>query len=197
MFATEEIELIEYDGFVLRMRQETVDMLNSMGGCRMFSSGDFLRTQRKQVFAFLDDCATRGLKAKTITKNVHFVYEAHDHPAITVINLSVDSLGPRQGSPVPLTLAKQLKERYSKLRIRCVVLDDNDLAKYGDDVDIDVITLNHGANGFKWFSEEERANASEKYPGRVCCLTGKCLTCSIHCGLKENDDAGTGSTGSN
>ncbi len=182
MFSTQVVDLINYDGEVLRQRVATVADMNKVGGIRMFSSGDFLRTHRKHVIAFLNDCQTRGMQAKAITKNIHFVYEMHDHLALSCVNLSIDSLGPTAGSPVPYNLAVNVKKDYHKVRIRCVALSPDELTTYGDDKNVDVITLNHGKNGFYNFSDEEIAEAQRRYPGRVCCTTGKCDTCGLRCG---------------
>ena len=81
-----------YDGWVLRLRQESIDKMNRVGGLRMFSWGDYQPKYRHEVAHLLDDCATRSLYAKAITKVLSFVNHFHDHPIISTVHLSIDNL---------------------------------------------------------------------------------------------------------
>lgn len=173
-------ENLPYKGEVKRYKEDRVKMLNEAGGTRLFSFGDYLPENDGDIKAFLDDCLARGLKVKAITKVADFVIKFHDHPALVVINVSIDSIG----DGMDWVLAKTLKAAYKKVRVRTVILNDSDLPLFENWVD--VFTFNH-ANGFKsigWkkYSKEEVKVFAEKYPGRVCCETGKCLTCKIKCG---------------
>ena len=176
----------EYDGWVLRMRPETVQRLRDMGGLRMFSFGDYLRRHRKEIKKFLDDCQVRELPVKAITKIVQFVYDWHDHSAIQVINVCVDDFKGRQGrSPISMSVAMKLRERYRKVRVRAVVLSEEELKKFGGDLRVDILTLNHGNNGFHQFSMEEHEAAAAKYPNRVCCELKVCDGCTVLCGTRR------------
>jgi hypothetical protein len=178
------IEKDTYDGWVQRLRPQTIKRLNKMGGIRTFAFGDYLKTHEKEIRKFLDDCQLCRLKVKVITKIVKFVYDFHDHPAIGIINLSVDNLSnTNKRSPISLELARDLRVNYFKCAIRAVVLNDVDLEYFGADEDIDVITLNHGQNGFKQFSKKEVKAAVKKYPTRVCCEFDTCDGCKTLCGF--------------
>lgn len=172
------VEHAAYDGFVGRLRSDTIKALNKVGGMRMFAFGDYLRTHRKDVLLFLNDCELYGLDAKAITKNVHFIYEMHDHPALRVINLSVDSLE-KGGGPVSWDTARKLRETYSKVRIRSVVLHPEELPEYAGWVD--VLTLNHGNNGFHSFQHDAVVAAGKQYPKQVCCTCASCTGCRTMC----------------
>lgn len=177
----------KYEGFVLRMRDSTVQKLNKVGGIRMFSFGDYLRTHRRDIHNFLDDCQLRGLRCKAITKVLRFVDDFHDYPALDVINISVDRVHTKgsnlAGSPISYEAARRYRDKYHKAVIRCVVLDDEDLKFFGSRDWVDVITLNHGQNGFKNFSHEEISIADVTYSGRVCCAMHKCAGCGTMCGI--------------
>jgi len=180
-----------YDGWVSRLRPETVNRLKATGGIRMFAFGDYLRTHKVEIYKFLDDCQEARLPVKAITKVVQFVYDFHDHPALRLINVSVDNLsGTRRRSPVALRMAKKLKAKYDKVFIRAVILNNDDIQLYAEDPDIDVLTLNHGNNGYVVFSNKVKKELIKKYPGRVCCENVTCDGCKTLCGfanrLKEN-----------
>lgn len=176
-----------YDGWILRLRQETVDALNKVGGIRMFSFGDYFPEYRGDVDRFLNDCDLRQLRAKAITKQLSFIEHHHDNPLISVIHLSIDNLKGKIGrSPITHPVAKRTRELYKKVKVRAVVLDNEDLAYFGSQDWVDVLTLNHGTNGFKIFSKDERAAAARRYPNRVCCVKGTCIGCKVKCGLFDH-----------
>lgn len=185
-FAKGRILYDRYDGFVMRLRQDKIDKLNKTGGIRMFSFGDFLQTHHKDVERFLDDCLLRGLDAKAITKQVKFIEWYHAHGAIKVIHLSIDNLQGDVGrSPITHPLARRIRQTHRKVQIRAVVLNQDDLDYFGKQKWVDILTLNHGNNGFHWFKKEERQAAANLYPGRVCCVSKNCFDCEIRCGLEE------------
>lgn len=173
-----------YDGWVLRLRQETVDRLNESGGIRMFSFGDYILKYRRDVMRFTEDCDLRDLKAKAITKQMSFVKHFHDNPVISTIHISIDNLKGRIGrSPIAHPVAKRTRELYDKVRVRAVILSDDDLKYFGSQSWVDILTFNHSLNGFKLFSREEIRQAAKDYPGRVCCAEHTCAECEIKCGL--------------
>jgi hypothetical protein len=171
-----------YNGGIARMRQATIDKLNRCGGIRLFSFGDYMPHMARDVESFLNDCAKRGLKVKAITKQWRFVARFHDHKAIRVIHLSVD----KTGSGVNHKTARAYRKKYSKVLVRCVALSSADVEWFGARKWIDIITLNHGANGFEQFRKDKRARIEKAFPGRVCCETGNCETCPIKCGKPES-----------
>ena len=104
--------------------------------------------------------------------------------AIKVINLSVDNLSKEYNrSPVRLKTAKSFRDRWYKVAIRAVILSHEDIALFGDDPEVDVLTFNHGANGFTQFPKELIKEYSKKYPKRVCCENSICIGCKTLCGI--------------
>jgi hypothetical protein len=181
----QESDYDKYDGWVLRLRQDTVDELNEVGGIRMFSFGDYFPEHRKDVDRFLEDCDVRGLRAKAITKQLSFVKHFHDNPVISVIHVSVDNLKGRVGrSPITHTMAQRYRNLYDKVRVRSVVLSDEDMEYFGSQDWVDILTFNHAMNGFKLFSREEVEAAAKRFAGRVCCETKKCKGCKVRCGFE-------------
>ena len=178
-FAVVECDHCEYTGEILRMRPETIARLNSIGGLRCFSNADYQPRFYDTMKQMLDDCLKVGLSVKVITKQEQFILDFHDHPAVRVINVSVDSLGLKNAG-FSMRKAKQLKA-YPKVRIRSVILNETDFEMFKDS---DIVTFNHGANGFHNFSSRERLEIAQKYgiEDKTCCLTGKCLTCKVKCG---------------
>lgn len=174
-----------YDGWVLRLRQETVDRMNKAGGIRMFSFADYVVKHRKDVERFLADCDMRSLKAKAITKQVSFIHHFHDNPVITTIHVSIDNLKGKVGrSPITHPMAKRLRGLYDKVKVRCVVLCDEDEKYFGAQKWVDILTYNHAAvKGFKQYDRAYLKAAHKRFPGRVCCVTGECATCPVKCGL--------------
>ena len=176
-----------YNGWVMALWPETVERLNAVGGIRMFAFSDYEPAFRADVRRFLGDCCLRGLGAKAVTKARVFVSHFHDHPALNVVHVSVDNLG-GAGSTVTHAAARRLRERYRKVRVRCVCLNPADLEYFGAQDWVDVITLNHGCNGFHRFTRDERERAAERYGDRLCCTTGGCAGCEIRCRVDADDD---------
>lgn len=176
-----------YDGFVLRMRQDSIDQMNEVGGIRMFSFGDYFPEHRPDIERFLTDCDIRRLKAKAITKQLRFVHVFHDNPAISTMHISIDNLKGNVGrSPINHVMAKKTRLLYSKVKVRAVVLNEEDLQYFGKQSWVDILTLNHGMNGFHSFTHDEVKKAAARYPGRVCCAGKTCSGCRIKCGLQKN-----------
>lgn len=179
--AKSEVEYSPYNGCILRLRQVTINKLNKAGGVRLFSFADYMPEHDNDIKAMLTDCLTVGLKVKVITKQIDFVEKFHDFEAVKVINLSIDNVG----SGINHEVAQLYKEKYHKVRIRSVITCDNDLANLAPISD--VITFNHGFNGFKNYSHKSHKASKEKLiadynlTGKVCCITGNCLTCKLHC----------------
>lgn len=178
------VDYTPYDGWVMTLKQDTIDRLNAMGGCRMFSFADYEPSFRADCRRFLGDCCLRGLSAKTVTKVPLFVAHHHDNPAISVIHLSVDSLK-KGGSQVRHETAIRMRERYRKVLVRAVCLSREDLEHFGTCGWVDILTLNHGQNGFHQFSQAERDEAARQYGGRLCCADKVCEKCSVRCGVDK------------
>ena len=176
-----------YDGFVLRLKKSTIDQLNEVGGIRMFSFGDYFSEHRDDVERFLLDCDLRRLYAKTITKQLKFVHVFHDNPRISTIHISVDNLKGNIGrSPINHPTAKRTRDKYKKVRVRAVILSEEDLNYFEKQSWVDILTLNHGINGFHNFTAADRSRIAKQYPGRVCCAGHVCRNCEIMCGLGKN-----------
>jgi hypothetical protein len=164
---------LPYDGEILRLKQETVDMLNACGGLRIFSFGDYMSWMDEGLQSAIKDAKSRGLRLKAITKQVDFVHKYHSD--IDIINVSVDALG----EGVDVEVAKALKREYNNVRIRAAIMDPKDLEQLDW---VDILTFNHAHNGYYLFSKKEIAEYAKQYPGKVCCETGRCLTCTVKCG---------------
>lgn len=176
----------EKDRWPLTMTDKLKRDVGGMGGIRMFASSDYRASERRDVEKFLADCLLAGVKAKAITKQEIFVLHHHDHEALATIHVSIDRLGTEWGkrrSPIGERKALSLKKRFGKVQIRAVCLSVEDVEYYGGQDYIDILTLNHGRNGFHWFKHEEVARIAEKYPGRVCCSTSLCAGCPVRCGV--------------
>jgi hypothetical protein len=179
-----EIDHTPYDGWVNGVTDAWVGKINDLGGVRMFSFGDYMVEHDKDISSFLDDAAKRGVMVKTITKQVDFIKRYVNHPALSTVHIGVDSLGYKNGgSQVTHATAKRLREKHEKVLIRAVCLSMADLEKWGNTAWADILTLSHGANGFHPFLRKEHTEAGKRYPGRICCVTGKCKTCLVKCGV--------------
>lgn len=176
------IEHCPYNHEVLNFSQEKIDRLNSIGGLRMFSFGDYMPEHKAQTMEFLNDCLSVGLKVKAITKQPLFVAEFGRHPAINVINVSVDNTG----DGMPWHVAKHLKSKYSKVKIRCAIMKDEDIEKLAPWCD--VLTFNHARGlkelGYKLYSKKAVKGFTEVWKNKVCCSVGTCEGCACKCGLK-------------
>jgi hypothetical protein len=187
--AKAQIDRIEYDNWVVRMDPQLIARLNAVGGVRMFSFGDYDPRYRDDVTRFLGDCYLAGLYAKAVTKVPAFIAHHHDHAAISVIHLSVDNLrDPRRGSPVTFDRARRMREQYRKVLIRAVCLSPEDLEFFGKQDWCDILTLNHGNNGFHRFTKDERRQARERYGDRLCCAASICADCTVRCGVDKVSD---------
>lgn len=195
--AKKVIDYQPYNGFVQSYPQKLIDCLNALGGIRLFSYADYLPEHDKDISQLLDDCQARGLMAKAITKEEGFIARFHDHPAVSVIHVSIDSLkGSKAGrSPISNSRARALRNRYAKLLVRVVLLDWNDVIHYGSCDWADILTPNHKIipnqrnRSFVLFSKAQRQQMGKDYPGRVCAASpsGKCKDCVVHCGAFSLD----------
>lgn len=182
-----------YKGEVLRFTQEKIDRLNAMGGLRLFSFGDYMPEHDADIKALLDDAQKVGLKVKAVTKQPEFVRKYANHPAMGIINVSIDTIG----HGVEHDTARQLKKDYKNVAIRSVILKDEDLDA---DImkDVDVHTFYHGKDvkhrGYKKYKilkggkmTKEFADVMAKHPelkGKICCVGDEktCETCGLKCG---------------
>ncbi|HLO11176.1 MAG TPA: hypothetical protein VK190_02845 [Pseudoneobacillus sp.] len=164
---------LDYNNDILGLKQDTIDKLNTMGGLRLFSFGDYMEWMDEDLMKIISDAKEKGLKLKAITKVPEFVHKYHDH--IDLINVSVDNLN----EGMDINVAKQLKNMYDNVRIRAAIMNENDISALSW---VDVLTLNHARNGYHVFTPTEKAKIGEQYPDKLCCATNKCETCKIKCG---------------
>ena len=164
---------IPYNNEILRLTQATVDKLNACGGLRIFSFGDYMSWMDEDLHTAIEEAKARKLRLKAITKQEDFVHKYHSD--IDVINVSVDALG----EGMDIEVAKELKDKYPSVKIRAAIMKPEDLDVLGW---VDILTFNHASNGYYLFSKKEIAAYAERYPGKVCCVTGKCITCDVKCG---------------
>jgi hypothetical protein len=173
------IESCPYHGEILKFSRDKVEFLNECGGIRLFSFGDYMPEHRDILRTILDDCQSIGLNVKAITKQVDFVQEFVNHPALRVIHLSIDNVG----DGVEWNTAKSLRKMHSKVLIRCAVMrtDDVQAMEFSD-----IFTFNHAvglkALGYRKFSKVEVSKYAETLGNRVCCTTGACFSCPVKCG---------------
>lgn len=189
------VDYMPYDGFVKRFAETTIRRMNDVGGIRLFAYSDYMPRHDPDIEAFLDDSARAGLNVKAITKEVDFIAKYHDHPAISVIHVSIDMIkGRRAGrSPITHSRARALRKRYEKVLIRAVAIDWDDVRKLASTDLADIVTLNHAVfprshgKSFHLFSREERKVLNSMFSGRVCASgpSGHCKDCPVHCGVPE------------
>jgi hypothetical protein len=172
-----------YAGEIMKLTNEEINELNACGGLRLFSFGDYMPEHHTDVTLALNDAWTRGLKVKAITKQVNFIDEFHNHPALVMIHVSIDNVG----HGIDWRTAYEYRNKYPKVRIRCAVMKDEDVPAMHF---ADIFTLNHSAglkqHGFKMYSHKGREKLVQSYPmisGKMCCNTGRCLSCALKCGL--------------
>lgn len=179
--AKKVIEHTPYAHELLKYDKEKIKLLNGMGGIRLFSFGDYMPEHDTDIKEFLDDAQKIGLKVKAITKVAAFVEKYANHPAMNVINVSIDTVG--EGMDHATALA--LKKKFGNVMIRTVILKPEDL-KHEIMQDVDVYTFNHGRGlkkyGYKKYSKAEVAQLAKEMPGKVCCATGRCVSCDVKCG---------------
>ena len=179
--AKKVINYTSYNNEIKRFTEKKIEKLNSIGGLRLFSFGDYMTEHYNDVLNMLNDAKEKNLKVKVITKVPEFVTAFANHPAISVINVSVDNVG----DGMDIEVAKLLKVTYSNVKIRTLVMKDEDIeaVKFAD-----VFTFNHAKMlkrkyGYKKYNKTEVAEWNKKLDGRVCCSTGKCIDCPLKCSL--------------
>ena len=137
-----------YNGELMDMPEEVIRELNKDGGIRMFSFGDFRPgIDEKNVERLLADAQKRGLKVKTITKELEYIEKYHNHPNQFFINLSIDYLPKEMSNAVPYEQAVKAVQDKPKVGLRVVALNRKQALKALDDPNIEVITLYHGYTG--------------------------------------------------
>jgi hypothetical protein len=173
MNAKHIVERCDYDHDILKLKESTVEKIKECGGLRFFSFADYYDWMDPYIDQAIEDARKRGIPIKAITKSKEFVLKyAHK---FDIINVSVDMLG----EGMDHSMAKVFKALLPNVKIRIVVTD---IAQTEDLDWVDVITLNHGRNGYHSFTKKEMAAIADRYPDKVCCQTGRCNTCKVKCG---------------
>lgn len=168
------IDRLSYDGEILRLRDDSISKLNAVGGLRMFAFADYKEWMNNDIERIIRDSQEKGLQLKAITKQTDFVSRFHAY--MNIINVSIDNVG----HGVSHDTAKELRDTYDNVKIRCAIMHDDDIEALSFS---NIFTFNHARNGFKIYSKKEVAQWREKLNNRVCCITGKCETCNLKCGL--------------
>ena len=132
---------------ILAMPQELVNKLNSHGGLRAHSFGDYRPVQDYNQWQLaLSDAEAKGLYVKAITKQPEFIEAFGDHPNLRA-NISVDWL-PREMSNSPtLKEALALKAGRDNIKVRSVALNEKQAWEMARNPDINVVTLYHASVG--------------------------------------------------
>jgi hypothetical protein len=171
-----EYDRIPYTGELLRLRQDTKDKINECGGLRLFSFGDYMPWMDEDLMRIIKDAKATEIKLKAITKQPSFVDKFHEF--FDVINVSIDSIG----HGMNWNIADILRAKFSNVFIRAAVLSHADLHLLDW---VDIMTLNHGVNGFHRFTRAEKQDIFAMYPNKMCCVSNKCSSCLIKCrGIK-------------
>ena len=136
-----------YKREILAMPDDLVERMNSQGGMRAHSFGDYRPVQDYNNWKLaLDDAEAKGLHIKAITKQPEFIEAFGDHPNIR-INISVDAL-PREMSNSPtMEAAVALQAGRPNIKIRTVALNEAQAREMAMDPRVDVVTLYHGMVG--------------------------------------------------
>lgn len=177
----------EYQNDMENLAKKHIPILNRIGGIRLFSFADYTGTNWQgpsaykledieedmdtQIEQFLNDCLKYGVICKAITKNPSFIKNWHDHPAISVINISIDNMQKRVNGEivtfgVDWGLARSLRDEYPKVKIRSVAMNNADI---NDLIDIsDVITLQHatGLHAMRDYEKDEEGNLKYDEKGK-------------------------------
>lgn len=168
------IDRCEYNDEITRMEQGTIDKLNQCGGLRVFSFGDYMSWMDPILDRVIEQADERKLMLKAITKVPEFILKYHEK--FDIIHVSIDAVG----DGVPIETALKLKRECNNVLIRAAIMNDSEvelLLPY-----VDIFTFNHANNKYHHFTKSEILSYGEKLPGKVCCLTGSCLTCDVKCG---------------
>lgn len=172
--AKKEIDKIEYNGEILRMKENTIDTLNSMGGLRMFSFGDYVEWMDPFIEEIIEDAAVKNLKLKAITKQPRF---ANKYSGDININYSLDLLN---DIPDSVWLLRELG-----VKLRCMVRNEKEAEEAAEK--FDVLTPYHGKKLSDKYRPKEAMETALRYaPEKTCCKTGKCDTCDVKCGFGEH-----------
>ena len=133
-----------YRGEVLEWPDSLIKALNSDGGIRMFSFGDFRPgIDDNNVANLLADAQKRGLYVKAITKEPELIKRFGHHPNLRM-NLSIDAMPRAISNTMTPAEAAAMKAEYPNLRIRSVALSEEEAIKQLEDPRIDLVTLYHG-----------------------------------------------------
>ena len=164
---------VPYEGEILKLRKSTIERLNRCGGLRFFAFSDYMEWMDEDLMRAIEDSRKVGLLIKAITKVPEFVEKYHQY--FRIINVSIDSLG----HGMNWEDAKSLRKSYKNVLVRSAVMSWEDVDALGW---TDILTLNHGPNGFYHFKRKEKEDLVEKYGYKMCCVTGRCETCTLKCG---------------
>jgi hypothetical protein len=134
-----------YRGEIKLWPNDLVREINSDGGLRMFSFGDFRPgIDDDNVRALLGDAEAKGLLVRAITKQFDFVDRFGDHPNLR-INISTDPFVPREISNAPtIDQAVQWAGGRENVKIRTLAFTEDQARELLQDPRVNVVTLYHG-----------------------------------------------------
>ena len=138
-----------YQGEIMDLPDDLIRELNSDGGIRMFSFGDYRPVEDfDNVNKLLSDARERGLTVKAITKQPEFIETWGNHPNLRA-NISVDKV-PREISMNAPSIdeAKALQAGRENIKIRSVALNEAEALEFAENPDVNVVTLYHGLTNF-------------------------------------------------
>lgn len=172
--AKKKINKIPYKHEIKRIRQSTIDKLNSFGGLRLFSFADYEEWMDEDIKKLIGDAEARGLLLKAITKNLNFIKKYSDK---VFCNFSIDLV-----YPIPKPVWKLDR---SKVKLRCMVRNEQEADKMYDQVDI--LTPYHGpVLNESYRPKKVRVHCIRNFADKTCCVTHNCLTCLIKCKRPTN-----------
>ena len=157
-----------YEGQIRTFKPDVIKALNKMGGLRVFNASDYMPSNFAVLKDMFDDAYAVGLFIKVITKVPEFIEDFVNHPAIKIINVSVD----KTGDGMPINKARELKQKYGdKVKVRCAAMNPLEIVEFlsmkyksqdGEEKDlVDVVTAYHGYTKIHKDSLESRGYNKE------------------------------------
>lgn len=182
--AKKVIDNINYNNEILKMNKSTIDKLNAVGGIRLFSFGDYMIEHDTDIRSFLNDCRTKKLYVKVVTKQLEFIDKFYNEfeDIISVIHISIDNI--ENGVDIPTAL--NYRKQYKKVLIRSVILKESDIEAI--EPISDILTFNHenikhnvpNSINFK-LKKDLMDQMKNTYKVKMCCQSGSCTTCNVKC----------------
>jgi len=188
--------------------EESIKMLNSSGGLRLYSASDYNPEDDASLGRLFDDADAIGLGVKAITKVPEFIEKWADR--VAVVHISIDEIPTKYGahSNAPTwEEAAKIKADNPHVLIRSVAFTPDEVIEHAKTDLIDIVTPFHGStarfpkefaakivpmgtrdSGLKTLWARAREELTPEQQKKLCCETGRCATCKSKCGIDINWD---------